>query len=238
MEKEKLGIMQPYFFPYLGYFSLIKHTDYWVVFDTPQFIRHGWIERNRILKPNEGWQYVRAPLRKASRETPIKDMEIVNDQDWQRRILAQLEHYKKVAPYYVEVLDLVNETVSYETDSLVALDVKGLEVVCDYLDLDFPYEIFSESEFEIGEVSAPDEWALEISKALGAKEYYNPPGGQEFFDTSKYDNAGIKISFLSLELEEYDQKRKGFEPGLSIIDVMMFNSPGEINKMLDNYELL
>lgn len=234
----KLDIMQPYFFPYLGYFSLIKHTDYWIVFDTPQFIRHGWIERNRILKPIEAWQYIRAPLKKFSRDTPIKDIMIDNNQDWQGKILRQLEHYKKVAPYYKEVINLISDAISINTESIVALDVKGLKLVCDYLNIDFSFEIFSQSDIKIGKVSAPDEWALEISKALGAKEYYNPPGGLSFFDTSKYEKAGIKISFLNLKLEEYNQKRKNFEPGLSVIDVMMFNSPEEINKMLDNYELL
>lgn len=92
----KLGIMQPYFFPYLGYFSLIKHTDRFILFDTVQFIRHGWIERNRILKPNEGWQYIQVPLIKdKGRDTVIKDVKIRNTENWQQKIIAQLQHYKK-----------------------------------------------------------------------------------------------------------------------------------------------
>ena len=74
----RLGIMQPYFFPYLGYFSLIKHADLFILFDTPQFIRHGWIERNRILKPDVGWMYVSVLLIKHELQTPIKDVKIDN----------------------------------------------------------------------------------------------------------------------------------------------------------------
>jgi len=110
----KLAIMQPYFFLYLGYFSLIKHTDKFILFDIVQFIRHGWIERNRILKPSEGWQYFRVPLQKHPRETKIKDILIDNDQAWKEIILAQLQHYKKSAPYYLNVIGILNKVFSQE----------------------------------------------------------------------------------------------------------------------------
>ena len=78
----KLGIMQPYFFPYLGYFDLINYSNRWIIFDTVQYIRHGWINRNRILKPGEDWQYISVPLVKHQREILIKDVEISANQDW------------------------------------------------------------------------------------------------------------------------------------------------------------
>lgn len=84
----KAAIMQPYFFPYLGYYSLIKHSDKWILFDVVQFIRHGWIERNRILKPGEGWQYVKVPLEKHNRSTLIKDIKIKNQEPWRELILS------------------------------------------------------------------------------------------------------------------------------------------------------
>jgi hypothetical protein len=93
-------------------------------------------------------------------------------------------------------------------------------------------------DIKIKEAKEPDEWALNISKEMGAKEYINPPNGKSFFNPEKYKKENIKLSFLDLKITEYDQKREYFEPGLSIIDVMMFNSPEEINKMLANYELI
>ncbi len=233
----RLAIMQPYFFPYLGYLALIKHTDHFVVFDTPQFIRHGWIERNRILKHQEGWQYIKVPLEKHKRETAIKDVRIKNTADWKRKIIAQLNHYKKKANYYREVMDLLEEVFNFETDSIVKLDVFALEKVLEYLRIDFKYSIFSEMNLKVKKPQSPDEWALNITKAMEADEYINLPGGKDFFDKNKYEKEGIALKFLNINLTEYDQKRKLFEPGLSIIDVMMFNSPQNINNMLDNYEL-
>jgi len=235
----KLAIMQPYFLPYLGYFSLIKHTDEFILFDTVQFIRHGWIERNRILKPSNGWQYIMVPLKKHSRETIIKDIEINNDQQWKEKILAQLQHYKKQAPYFSNVIDILNEIFSKEYATIVDLNLASLKTVCNYLGINTPIQVFSLMNIDIEPANAPDEWALNICKALGnVDEYWNPPGGQSFFDRKKYENAGINLKFHSAILTDYDQKRNVFEPGLSILDVMMFNSIEEINKMLDNYELL
>jgi len=235
----KLSIMQPYFLPYLGYFSLIKHTDEFILFDTVQFIRHGWIERNRILKPSNGWQYIMVPLKKHSRETLIKDIEINNDQQWKEKILAQLQHYKKQAPYFSNVIDILNEIFSKEYATIVDLNLASLKTVCNYLGINTPIQVFSLMNIDIEPANAPDEWALNICKALGnVDEYWNPPGGQSFFDRKKYENAGINLKFHSAILTDYDQKRNVFEPGLSILDVMMFNSVEEINKMLDNYELI
>ena len=235
----KLAIMQPYFLPYLGYFSLIKHTDEFILFDTVQFIRHGWIERNRILKPSNGWQYIMVPLKKYSRETIIKDIEINNDQQWKEKILAQLQHYKKQAPYFSNVIDILNEIFSKEYATIVDLNLASLKTVCNYLGINTPIQVFSLMNIDIEPANAPDEWALNICKALGnVDEYWNPPGGQSFFDRKKYENAGINLKFHSAILTDYDQKRNVFEPGLSILDVMMFNSVEEINKMLDNYELI
>jgi hypothetical protein len=229
--------MQPYFFPYVGYYSLIKYTDYWIVFDEVQFIRHGWIERNRILKPNDGWQYIQVPLIKHSRETLIKDVVIRNNEPWREKILAQLQHYKKRAPYYYQVIKLVSEALAIETSSIVELNAKILEVTCSYLGIGFKYDIFSKMDLEIEAVNAPDEWALNISNALGAKEYVNPPGGKEFFNIQKYSEKNIKLTFLSNKVDNYNQNRTNFEGGLSIIDLLMFNSVEEVNYLIDSYEI-
>ena len=178
----KLGIMQPYFFPYLGYYSLIKHTDRWIVFDTPQFIRHGWIERNRILKPKDGWQYIKVPLLKYKRETPIKEIIINNDINWKDKILAQLTHYKKRAPFYLDTIKLLEEIFVYKTKSITKLNVNILKKTCEYLNINFNYDIFSEMDLEIITPKVPDEWALNICRALNADKYFNLPGGVEFFE--------------------------------------------------------
>lgn len=234
----KIGIMQPYFFPYVGYFSLIKHTDKWIVFDPVQFIRHGWIERNRILHPNpeKGWQYIKVPLEKHSLETKIEDIKIKSNDEWRKRMISQFSHYKK-APYYRVVKYFLETTFNYETTSITKLNAHMMNACCNYLNIPFNYEIFSESNIVIDPVNAPDEWALNISKALGATEYYSLPNAKAFFNKKKYDNNNIILKFLSVNLKEYNQKRPSFEPALSILDVMMFNSPEEINLMLGDFIL-
>ena len=138
----KLAIMQPYFLPYLGYFSLIKHTEEFILLDSVQFIRHGWIERNRILKPSEGCQYINVPLQKHSRETLIKDIIINNSTEWKRKILSQLEHYK-TASYYKTVLSLLSDIFEDEYTSIVDLNFRSLKTVCDYLGIKASIKVFS-----------------------------------------------------------------------------------------------
>lgn len=234
----KLGIMQPYFFPYLGYYSLIKHTDLFILLDTVQFIRHGWIERNRILKPNVGWQYIKVPLCKYSRETKISDICIRNDFDWKIKILAQLQHYKKKAPHYYSVIDLIDDAFTENFTSITDLNYAILQKTCNYLGLDKPIEVFSRMDIEIERPKAPDEWALNICKKIPhITEYWNPPGGSLFFDRKTFEKNDLLLCIQAVKLSKYDQKRRDFEAGLSIIDVMMFNDGEEIHTMLDNYEL-
>ena len=235
------GIMQPYFFPYLGYFSLIKHTNIFILFDPVQFIRHGWIDRNRVLKQGEGWQYISVPLQKHALTTLIKDVKISTDANWKKKIFAQLTHYKKKAPFYNRAMTVVEEALSIDTDSITILNRHILMTVCSYLNIPVDILIFSEMNLKFEPVQAPDEWALNICKALGnVNEYWNPPGGMEFFDREKYEKEQIKLYFQKINLSFYSQRRgpENFEPGLSIIDVMMFCSPEQISGMLDDYELL
>lgn len=232
----KVGIMQPYFCPYIGYFSLIKHTDMFILFDTVQFIRHGWIERNRILKPNEGWQYIMVPLIKFPRNTLILNTQINNEVNWKERIFAQLNHYKKKAPFFNETMDILNSVFSYDFEDIVSLNKALIVNISDYLGFKANVSIFSQMDLKVKEVNAPDEWALNICLALGnVSEYWNPPGGRLFFDKQKYIDAGLNLKFLEVVLKPYNQFRPSFEPGLSIIDCMMFNNVSDINAMLDEY---
>ncbi len=233
----KLGIMQPYFFPNLSHFALIKHVDHWVIFDGVQFIRHGWIERNRILKPDSGYQYIAVPLVKHTRDTLIRNVLIRNSENWKQKIKSQLGHYKKRAPHYSKVLAFLDDCFEFETDSIVQLNAHLLKKTMDYLELPFEFSIYSELELNHENVTAPGDWALEISKNLKASHYVNPIGGKELFDKQKYADNNIQLNFLALENTEYVQKGNDFESHLSIIDVMMFNSPEEIREMLSKIEL-
>lgn len=230
----KLGIMQPYFFPYLGYFDLINYTDKWIVFDTVQYIRHGWINRNRILHPNEGWLYITVPV-KHSRETAIEDVTIANEQDWKQRIIGQLGHYKKKAPYFYETRALVQECLDSAECSISRLNVYALKKVCERLGIVSDHDIFSEMNLKLGPVEGPGDWALRISEAMGAEEYVNPPGGVEIFDEDKFKASGIKLTIRHLPPFEYSCDGYEFIPNLSIIDLLMWNEPEAIKQYLDEH---
>ena len=231
--------MQPYFFPYLGYFSLIKHTDKFILLDMVQFIRHGWIERNRILKHDGYWLYIKVPLIKTGRDVLIKDCLIDNGQNWKNRILSQMLTYKRIAPYYKGVIQLLEELLSNRYQSITDLNMNALQAVCNYLSIECNMTVFSEMMLEIDVPKHPDEWALNICKAIGGvHEYWNPPGGVEIFDAAKYRQERIKLVFQKINIQSYNQKLGPFLPSLSILDVMMFNSPRDVNRMLDNYQLI
>lgn len=235
MPIETLGLMQPYFFPYLGYFDLINYSDKWIVFDVVQHIRRGWMNRNRIHHPNskEGDLYIVVPLKKNTQKILIKDVVISDDPKWKSKILGQLNHYRKKAPYFKEAYSIVEDCLSINEKSLSRFNTIALEKICSVLGINFKYDYFSEMNLELDEISEPDDWALKISEKLGAREYVNPSGGLAIYDPEKFKSAGIKLTIRNIPPFEYSCRGYGYIPYLSIIDVMMFNTPEKIKKFLD-----
>lgn len=235
----KAAIMQPYFMPYLGYFALINCVDKFIIFDTPQFIRHGWIERNKILKPNGNGDtmYIKVPLVKHSRDTVIKDILINNTINWKQKIISQFDHYKKKAPYYKNVISILDSIFEEEYENVVDLNVCTLRKVNDYLGIKTPISIWSQMDVEIENVIEPDEWALNICKAMNIQSYVNLPGGRSFFNKEKYDSNGVELNFLEINISTYSQFEAQFTPFLSILDVLMFNHEEEINTMIKQIKL-
>lgn len=233
----KLGIMQPYFFPYLGYFQLIDSVKHFIFFDTPQYERRGWMNRNRILNPQGDFTYITVPTVKAPQSTAINEIGIDESQKWKEKILAQLAVYKKRANYYVNTVGVVEKVLFSEYANIAELNINSIKTVCEYLEVPFEYEVYSQMQLSIPPIQAPDEWALQITKALKYDEYVNAPGGETFFDKGKYDKDGVSLYFIQPELSPYVQKIGHFVPGLSIIDVMMYNSPEQIRKMIKEYTL-
>jgi hypothetical protein len=240
---KRLAIMQPYFFPYLGYFSLIAASDQFIVFDVVQYIRHGWVNRNRILKPGfAADQYVLVPLVKHSRDTKIRDMRVANQLPWKTKLLAQLQHYKKRAPHFRMTRELLDACFEIETDSLVELNVHCLATICEALQIPFnPMRVdLNEPGFQAlaSKVRDPGDWALELSVEYNASQYLNPIGGQDIFDAEKFQQNGIELQFVKNRLAEYDQRNSAFIAGLSIIDALMFNGVDGTRELIDDYDFL
>jgi len=228
----KLGIMQPYLVPYPGYFELIHRCDEWIVFDTAQYIRHGWVNRNRILHPTEGWQYWGVPVNKHSRDTPIQEVRISSHTNWRERMLGQLAHYQNKAPFFTDVYRLVSEALQPSFESLARLDIHLLEHCCRYLGISFKYRVLSAMDIPLPHISQPGDWALEISSALGASEYLNPPGGQALFSPAAFESRGIKLTLQKPRPLIYPTPGYQFVPDLSILDAMMWCSPKVISQYL------
>jgi len=228
-----LGAMQPYFFPYLGYFDLINRTDRWIVFDTPQYMREGWVNRNRILHSREGWQYIIVPLKKHSRETAIHQVEAVEFPDWRRKIINQFTHYRGVAPYYRETIALLEDCFAGQERNLSRLNVHCLGKICRYLGIPWAPEIFSEMDLALGPVREAADWALRIAEAAGASEYLNPPGGTSLYDAERFASHGIRLVIQEDFNFEYHCGPYPYVPKLSVLDALMWASPAEIKAHLD-----
>lgn len=229
----KIGVMQPYFFPYLGYFDLINQVDKWIVFDTPQYIRHGWVNRNRILHPESGWQYIILPLKKHKQETPINKIEITSNTEWNKKILAQLQHYKKHAPYFQETIEFMKECFDHSATNLAEFNTHLLALTCEELRIRFDFEYFSRMDLSLGTINNAGDWALRICQAVGGTEYINPPGGEAIFDKEEFAKNGIQLRIQQYENFKYSCNGREFIPSLSIIDVMMWNRIEDIKNHLD-----
>lgn len=234
-----LGIMQPYFFPYLGHFSLIASVDEWVVFDITQYTPKTWMNRNRILHPIAGWQYATVPLSNSSISIKTHEARILNLSEAKANIVNKLGHYKKKAPHFEAVNALINEVFDAAADdSLVHLNVRGLDAVCRYLDIPFNYRICSELNLPLPEKLGPGEWALEICSLLGVTRYLNPVSGQDIFDPSEFARRGISLRFVQPTEFVYDTAPYKYEPNLSIIDVLMWNPPAVVAEEARNRRLI
>jgi hypothetical protein len=230
-----LGIMQPYFFPHLGYFDLINRTDRWVVFDVVKYNPKSWMNRNRILHPTNGWQYITVPIDKHRGDGMIKDVLIVDKSATRNRVLGQIEHYRVGrAPYFAPVRAIIDTAFSsITTDRLRDLNVAALRFVCEYVGIPFNFAIFSEMRVELPTIEYAGAWALEISTALGASAYFNPPGGRDLFRKEEFEERGIDLRFTELLDFRYNTAKYGFVDRLSIIDVLMWNPPQVVKHHLD-----
>ncbi len=188
----KLGMMQPYAFPYLGYFQLIHHCDKWVVFDDTQFVRKSWVTRNRVLHPEPAkqWQYVSIPVHHAPLGTMIADVKIDRDRAWKESILGKLSSYRR-ASCYEEVSALVARCLDADCESIAQWNVSALQSVCEYLGISFDYEYSSDLAYDRTAITHPGQWALETAGYLGASDYVNPAGGHEIFRAAEFSARGV-----------------------------------------------
>ena len=228
----RLGIMQPYFFPYLGYWQLLANVDKYVVYDDVTYIKGGWINRNNVLI-NGQKNLLTMQLEKASSYTLIKDIAINDDFV---KFLKTIEMGYKKAPFFEDIFRLLKDICQCPDKKLGQFLFNSHIKICEYLGIDT--ELILSSSFEKHTELKGKDKVISICKQLGADEYINAIGGQELYDKKEFAENGIRLNFLQANLREYSQLKNEFVAGLSIIDIMMFNSKEEIKEMLNDFNLV
>lgn len=228
----KLGIMQPYFMPYIGYWQLMAAVDTYVVYDDVNYIKGGWVARNNILLNGQKHMFT-VTLNGASPNKLFNEITIKDDFKKFSRLIESA--YRK-APYYNDVVNLLERIYNYEDKSLGAFMMNSFQVVLDYLGIKTQL-LLSSSLNKDNNLRGKDK-VKSICRLLDADTYYNAIGGQELYEKDDFKNSGIELFFLKSEISQYTQFNNEFLSGLSMIDVLMFNKPEEINNMLNSYQLV
>lgn len=230
----KLAIMQPYFFPYIGYFQLINAVDKFVVYDDVNYIKRGWVNRNRILLNNAPHLFT-IPLLKASQNITIANTMMDPSLKWRNKLIVTMEHAYKHAPYFNEVFPIVKEVVLKECPSIATYALNSIKAVTNYLGIETQIQPTS-STYDNKHLKGPDR-ILDICQKEAATTYINPSGGIGLYDNQQFKDAEINLQFIHPKQVNYQQLNDVFFDNLSIIDVLMFNDKEETAKMLNQYTL-
>lgn len=231
----KVAIMQPYFFPYLGYFQLIAASDVFVLHDDVQYIKGGWVNRNRILLNGES-RMITLPVQKDAYGLSINARSYVQDNQAYKDIINLIKQAYSKAPYFQQVLLLLNEILMFEDRNVAHFNENLIRRIADYLGI--KSKIINSSGMEKNNRLAGEPRVLEICKRLGATDYTNPQGGQSLYDTATFRDAGIDLRFLFMRPTPYPQRAAGFVTYLSIIDVLMELEPTAIQRYLAEFDLV
>jgi len=231
-----IAIMQPYFFPYIGYFQLIKSVDEFVIYDNIQYTKKGWINRNRILD-KESDKLFTIPLKKDSDYLNVIDRKLSESWDKDRKKLLNLLYtsYNK-APYFKETYNVAEECLLDTEDNLFTFILNSLNKINDYLDIKTP--IIISSSINIDHSLKSQDKVIAICKAREATTYINAIGGVDLYSKETFKLNNINLKFIKSQPITYTQFKNTFVPWLSIIDVLMFNSKDTIKEYLNSYTLI
>lgn len=228
----KIGIMQPYFMPYIGYFQLMKAVDKYVVYDDVNYIKGGWVNRNNILINGEKKLFSIA-LKEAS---PFKHFNQIFICDDFRKLKKTIQLNYSKSKCFNDVMPLLDDIFNHPDKQLANFIANSFSVILQYLGINT--ELILSSTIEKNNSLTGQDKVLEICKNLNADTYYNAIGGQELYSKEVFASQGIDLQFLQTNFLPYQQNSKEFIAGLSIIDVLMNNSVEDVNNILDSYTLI
>ena len=225
----RVAIMQPYLFPYLGYFQLMHRADIFVVLDDVTYIKQGWINRNRLLMNGAEYQFT-IPLAGSSSNKLIKDTRLHPNTRPRRKLLAAIAQAYCSAPKFKRVYELIEHVLLTPQDDLTSIVCRSFELINQYVGL--PVVVRLSSTVDKNPQLVAQERVIELCKLLQANEYINPLGGAALYAAADFARAGLSLRFLQPELQPYGQVGStNFVAGLSIIDVLMHNEPRQARKL-------
>lgn len=218
--------MQPYFFPYLGYFSLLDSVDVFVIYDDVNFIRRGWINRNYFLGSKGSYRYT-LPIQNVSQNKKICDLFISDIEKQKRQFMTSIQHSYGKSPYYKQVHLLLEQIFSCNSDNLSIFLAHSLQCLSDYIGIST--KIVRASDLQIAQEKSREDRIIAMCKSLGASVYINAAGGTDLYKSQSFSDNDLELMFINFEGEEYQQYTQGsFIKDLSVIDGLMFNSPSQL----------
>jgi hypothetical protein len=230
---KKIAIMQPYFFPYIGYFQLIHAVDEFVVYDKIEFSRRGWINRNRILVGGAD-SYITLPLKKDSDYLPVCRRHLADSwPDERSKMINRISGAYRKAPFFGSVFELVKDCLHFQSSNLFDFLFHSIKTVAAHLEIKTPLIVSSQIEHD--ETLKSEQRVIALCHAREATYYLNPIGGLGLYDKHQFKRHGIDLWFHRALSHAYPQFDHAFVPFLSIIDVMMFNSSDRVKDMLTEF---
>ena len=228
----RIAVMQPYLFPYIGYWQLVNSVDTFVIYDDVNFIKQGYINRNNILQ-NQKSHLFTLELIGASSNKKINDIKIGGNIN---KLLKTIKQNYSKAPFYKDVCPVLEEILNNEEKELSKFLGFSLIKIVKYLNINTKF-LYS-SDMKNDKTFKAQDRLIEMSKILNATGYINSIGGIELYDKEIFSQNDINLSFLKSSEISYKQFNNEFIPNLSIIDVIMFNSKDNVKSMLTQFELI
>lgn len=231
----KIGIMQPYFFPYIGYWQLLNLVDEYVIYDDVNYIKRGWINRNNILLNGQA-QRINLHIKNASQNRMINDTQLSQTEEDTRNLLATIAQAYRKAPCFEPVYHMLETSLKYNETGLADYLAYQIKMVRDYLGIQT--KLLLSSDIPKKEDIKGESKIIHICKNRGADCYINAIGGMELYHQENFRKNNLKLQFLKTDDIVYHQYKGDFTPNLSIIDVMMFNTVEEITDLLQKFTLI
>jgi hypothetical protein len=231
----KIAVMQPYIFPYIGYFQLIQSVVHFVSLDNVHYITKGWIERNNISINNNKHLFT-LPLESKGRNKLITELKLKEFPSWKDKFSKTIiQNYKKF-PHFEETMNLINTCLDFEEEKLSLFILNSLQTISNHLVLETTFSQSSELNIE----ETAQQRILKVCLEHKADQYHNPIGGWDIYDPSLFKEHGVNVKFIKTKDNVFKQE-DSFpfdDPYISIIDILFRFGKEKTHDFLNNYDLL